>query len=311
MELVKPRAVRRGDLIGLVATSSPVSAAEFDRLAGYLRERGYEVQVADGVLDRVGYLAGSAERRASGVNQMFADPEVALVMPVNGGVGADHLVDLLDYPMIRQNPKVFAGFSDPSVLNNSILAAAGVPSVHGVSGFQFFGWAEVDQPTEAAFWRMVSGPVAGWEVTGAEWRIYRANKVSVRGPVIGANCLAMAALAGSPWMPSTAGAVLLLEAMTATFEEMDRLLTRLRLAGAFDGIAALVVGSPSDWQPGEAPDASTDELVLRCVKGDFPVITGVPFGHQQTKIQFPIGCQIEFDLRGQRPVLRYLEDLVM
>jgi muramoyltetrapeptide carboxypeptidase len=50
--------------------------------------------------------------------------------------------------------------------------------------------------------------------------------------------------------------------------------------------------------------------VLRCVRGRFPVITGVPFGHQQTKILFPVGCRVEFDLRGPKPVLRYLEDLV-
>ena len=50
--------------------------------------------------------------------------------------------------------------------------------------------------------------------------------------------------------------------------------------------------------------------MLRCVKGRFPVITGVGFGHQQRKIMFPVGCRVEFGLRGPRPVLRYLEDLV-
>jgi muramoyltetrapeptide carboxypeptidase len=70
---------------------------------------------------------------------MFGDPEVSLVMPVSGGTGAGHLVGLLDHDLIRAHPKVFTTFSDPSVLSNSILAAAGLPSVHGVSGFQFFG----------------------------------------------------------------------------------------------------------------------------------------------------------------------------
>jgi muramoyltetrapeptide carboxypeptidase len=111
-------------------------------------------------------------------------------------------------------------------------------------------------------------------------------------------------------MPSTSRVVLLLEAMTATFDDMDRILTHLRLAGVFDDIAALIIGSPADWEPQDAPDPGTGELILRCVKGRFPVITGVPFGHQQTKIQFPIGCRVEFDLRGMSPVLRYLEDLV-
>jgi len=56
--------------------------------------------------------------------------------------------------------------------------------------------------------------------------------------------------------------------------------------------------------------ASADELVLRCAGGRFPIITGVEFGHQERKIGFPIGCRVEFGLRGHRPVMRYLEDLV-
>ncbi len=196
------------------------------------------------------------------------------------------------------------------MLSNSILAAAGLPSVHGISGFQFFGWPTADEPTEAAFWRMVSGPIAGLEVTGDGWRVYRAAGPAVSGPVVGGNLWELAAVAGTRWMPATAGAIVLVESVDTTFEEVDRLLTQLRLAGVFRGIAALVVGAPADWPAVGAPDESPDELVLRCVRGEFPVITGVGFGHQQSKILFPVGCRVEFDLSGQQPVLRYLEDLI-
>ena len=89
-----------------------------------------------------------------------------MVMPVSSGTGASRLADMLDYDLIRAHPKLFTGFSDPSVLNNAILAVAGLPSVHGVSGFQFFGWPDVDEQTETNFWGVVSGPIAGQEVTG-------------------------------------------------------------------------------------------------------------------------------------------------
>src|SRR5690348_791585 len=201
VRLVKPRALRPGDCIGIVSTSSPVSAGELDRLTAYLDGRGYSVRVAEGVLDRDGWLAGSAERRAAGVLSMFGDPEVSLVMPVSGGTGAGHLVDLLDHDLIRAHPKVFTTFSDPSVLSNSILAAAGLPSVHGVSGFQFFGWPDTDEPTETAFWRMVSGPITGLEVAGKDWRVHRAERATVSGPVVGGSLWAISSLAGTQWMP--------------------------------------------------------------------------------------------------------------
>jgi muramoyltetrapeptide carboxypeptidase len=310
MELLKPRAVQPGDVIGIVSTSSPVTADELGRVVAYLKGRGYRVKVADGVLDRVGYLAGSARQRAAGVLAMFGDPEVTLVMPATGGRGAGDLVDLLDYALIRAHPKVFTAFSDPSVLNNAILAGAGLASAQGVSGFDFFQ-PEVNKQDESEFWRMVSGTIAGKEVPGDGWRVYRAGRVAISGPVIGGTLRSVSALPGSRWMPPTSGAIVVLEQMIATYGQVESMLTQLRLAGVFDDIAALVIGAPDNWTAEDAADATTDDLVLRCVRGWFPVITGVPFGHQPGNIQFPIGCRIEFDLSGDRPVLRYLEDLVV
>jgi muramoyltetrapeptide carboxypeptidase len=312
VELVKPRAVRPGDCIGIVSTSSPVSAAELDRLAGYLEGHGYRVRLADGVGDKAGHLAGTAARRAAGVMSMFADPDVALVLPATGGTGASHLVDLLDYDLIRANPKAFTGFSNPSTLNNSILAAAGLPNVLGVTGIQFFDPALKDQWTEDEFWAMVSGPIAGREIAGGDWRVYRAAGPVVSGPVVGGTLPCLRALVGTRWMPSTAGSILVIEAFMDTFDDVDRALTHLKLAGVFDGIAALVIGAPTDWEREDAPDADTDALILRCVPDrGFPVITNVAFGHAARNIQLPLGCRVEFDLGGGRQVLRYLEDLVV
>jgi muramoyltetrapeptide carboxypeptidase len=311
MELIKPRALRSGDTIGIVSTSSPVSPDELSRLAGYLRGRGYQVKLAAGLTDRLGYFGGTPERRAAGVNAMFADPEVAMVLPATGGTGAHQLIDRLDYELIRAHPKLFAGFSNPSALNNSMLAAAGLATLHGATGFQFFQ-PDVEPGTERAFWAMASGPVAGTEVGGRGWRVYRRGSPggTVSGPVLGGNLGACFPLVGTPWMPSTAGAILVLEARSASYEMVDLTLTQLRLAGLLDGIAALVIGAPADWAPEDAPDRDVDELVLRAAGDGFPVVTNVPCGHQPRRIQLPVGCQVALNLDGDVPVLRYEEDLV-
>jgi muramoyltetrapeptide carboxypeptidase len=241
---------------------------------------------------------------------MVCDPEVALVLPANGGTGAGHVVGLLDYALIRANPKVITGFSDPTALLNSVLGAAGLATAHGVTGFQFFDAAMHEPWTDEAFWQMVSGPIAGQQIAGEDWRVLRdGGRHTVSGRAVGGNLHSLRHLVGTRWMPSSAGAVLLLEQRHGPFEEVDSQLTHLRLAGVFDGIAALVIGAPADWQREDAPDASVDDLILRCVPAGFPVIGNVGFGHQPRKIQFPLGCQVEFDL-GERPLLRYLEDFV-
>jgi muramoyltetrapeptide carboxypeptidase len=312
MEVLKPQAVRPGDTVGIVSTSSPVTEAELGRLTGYLRGRGYRVKLADGVGEQFGYFAGRPERRAAGVMAMFADPEVAMVLPANGGTGAHQLVDRLDYDVIRAHPKVFAGFSNPTILNNSILAAAGLASLHGATGFQFFQ-PEIEPGTERAFWAMVSGPVAGTEVGGHGWRVYPrgCRSATVSGPVMGGNLWSWHPLVGTRWMPPTSGAILVLESSGGTYELVDLVLTQLRLAGLLDDIAALVIGAPADWDPEDAPDRNTDELILRAAAGTFPVITNVPCGHQPRRLQLPVGGRVELSLASDVPVLRYQEDLVV
>lgn len=309
MEVLKPPPIKPGDPVGVVATSSPLAEDKLAGLVGYLEGRGHPVRLADGLLDSRGHVAGSASRRAAGVMAMFSDPDVRLVLPATGGFGAAHLVDLLDYDVIRASPKVFSGFSNPTAVGNALLAQAGLANVHGTGGFHFFD-PDVEPWSEEAFWAMVSGPIAGREVAGEGWRVHRARAGAVSGPVVGGNVPSILPIAGTRWMPSTAGAILLLEAMRASYADIDNWLTHFRLLGMFDEIAALVIGAPADWEVGSVTDRDVDELILRCVGGDFPVITNVPYGHQRRRIQFPLGCRVEFDLRTDPPVLRYLEDLV-
>ena len=311
VDLLKPPPLRPGDTIGIVSTSSPVAPAELNRLSGYLRGRGYQVKVAAGVTERLGYYAGTPERRAAGVMAMFADPEVAMVLPATGGTGAHQLIDRLDYDLIRAHPKLFAGFSNPTGLCNAMLAAAGLASLHGVTGLQFCQ-PEIEPGTERAFWAMVSGPVAGTEIGGRDWRVHPRESAggTVSGPVVGGNLGACFPLVGTPWMPSTAGAILVLEARTATFEVVELSLTQLRLAGLLDEIAALVIGAPADWAREDTPDRDVDELILRAAGGGFPIVTNVPFGHQPRRLQLPVGCSVGLNLDGEVPVLRYEEDLV-
>lgn len=309
--MLKPRAIQPGDTVGIVSTSSPVSEDELARLTGYLRARGYQVKLPDGVGDRLGYFGGSAERRAAGVMAMFADPEVAMVLPATGGTGAFQLVDRLDYDVIRANPKLFAGFSDPTILNSAILGTAGLATLYGATGFQFFR-DEIEPGTERGFWGLASGPVAGTEVGGREWHVHRRGfgGRAVNGPVVAGTLWSVFILAGTRWMPPTAGAILVLESRRASYELVDVVLTKLRLAGILDNLAALIIGSPAEWQPEEAPDRNVDELILRAAAGTFPVITNVPCGHQPRRIQLPVGCRVEIDLGAPVPVLRYAEDLV-
>lgn len=308
--LVRPAAIRPGDTVALVSTSSPVSADELDRLSGYFSGRGYNVQLAHGAGASTGYIAGPREQRAADLMAAFTDPAVRLVVPATGGKGAAHLLDLLDYEIIRANPKILTGISDPSIIGNAIYERAGLVTLHGPSGYDFFQ-PEINKDTETAFWQIISGEVAGQEVKGDDWRVVRGAGRQVSGHVIGGHLGTIRALIGTPWMPDASGAVLLLEEVFVPWVTIDQALTHLRLAGVFDAVAALVVGVPIDCARDDAPDEDWDQMILRCVGGSCPVITNVEFGHTARKVPFVIGGRVTLDLQAEVPVLRYLDDLVV
>ncbi len=304
-----PRAVQPGDTVAVVPTSSAVTIDELDRLVAYFEGRGHPVRVMSDVTDATTYVAGPASLRASALMAAFADPVVSLIVPASGGKGASHLIDVLDYDTIAVSPKVFTGMSDPSILGNAIYARTGMLTLHGPSGYDFFQ-PDVNAATEAAFWRIVTGPVSGTEVRGEPWRVVRGAGVTVTGSVVGGHLGTIRALVGTPWMPDLDGAILILEEVFAPWVTIDAGLTHLRLAGVFDRIAALVVGVPEDCPRDDAPDTKWDEMILRCTGSSVPVVTNVEFGHTARKIPLPIGGRITLDLAAEAPSLRYVDDLV-
>lgn len=306
---VQPPSLKSGDTIGLVSTSSPVTPQELGRLVGYFRNRGHPVKIGSHTSLSTGYLAGTAEQRAADFMAAVLDPEIRAIVPTSGGKGAAHLLSLIDYDAVRANPKVITGISDPSILLNAILAQSGLVTLHGPSGYDFFQ-PHVDRETERDFWRIVTSPVQGRVVSADTWRVIRGAGTSVRGRVIGGHLGTIRSLVGTPWIPDSTGAVLILEEVFVPWSEVDQALTHLRLAGVFDQVAAVVMGVPVDCPRDNSPDADWDSLILRCVGGSFPVLANVEFGHTARKIPLVIGGEVELTLDPTAPQLEYLGDLV-
>jgi muramoyltetrapeptide carboxypeptidase len=305
---IRPPAVQQGSTVGIVATSSAVTGDELNRLTGYFHDRGYQVRTWPSATMATGYLAGPAEQRAADLMAAFADPDVSLIVPATGGKGAAQLLPLLDYDTIAAHPTVFTGMSDPSIIGNALLARAGLTSLHGPSGYDFFQ-RPVNTDTDTAFWHAVSGELQGTEVKGDQWRNVRGTG-RVNGPVVGGHLGTVRALIGTPYLPPLEGAVLILEEVFVPWVAVDQALTHLRLAGAFNHISALLVGVPIDCDRADAPDATWDDMIVRCVGGDCPIITNVEFGHTARKIPLPLGGRISIDLDAAAPVLRYHDNLV-
>lgn len=309
--MIRPPRVVAGSTVGVVSTSAPVTQQDLDQVVSYFESCGYSVKLGAHVLADLGYVAGSREVRVADLEDMFRDPEVTLVVPANGGKGSAGLLDALDFDLVRRNPKVFTGISDPSAICNGVAARAGLVTLHGPSGVDF-ARRPVNAETMDAFWAMIGGPVAGSQVAGPNWAHHRlGDGQAVRGPAIGGHLGTIQALIGTPWMPPVAGAVLFVEEVAVPWMRIDAMLTHLRLAGILDAISALVFGTPVECEREQAVDSSLDELILRCVPPGLPVITGIDFGHTSRKVPFAVGAEIELRVDGNGVTLTYVDDLVV
>ena len=126
--MLKPKPLRRGDTIGLVGISGAMHDPEtkFEKMMEAIDALGYRTIIADSCREEYGYLSGTDESRAKGLNQMFRDDRVDAVVCMRGGYGVARMLDLVDFDVMRANPKLVLGYSDITALHTAIHEKVGM-----------------------------------------------------------------------------------------------------------------------------------------------------------------------------------------
>jgi muramoyltetrapeptide carboxypeptidase len=294
MTLRWPPALVPGDVVAVVAPSSPFPLDALWPGLGWLRQR-YRLRMLSGSLEREGYLAGSDARRAAELAQMMTDPQVRAIVAVRGGYGAMRIAGALPWQAFARDPRWLVGFSDITALH--VLAwGVGVGSVHGPN---VTGLGRQATPAIRAAWlAALERPHARRAWDGL--RVIRAGEAA--GPIFGGNLALLHAMAAAGRLALPRGAVLAIEDVTEAPYRVDRMLTSLRLGGHFAGLSAVVLGGFDRCAPG--PDGRTVDDVLGDRLGDLgvPVLAGAPFGHGDSNEAFVLGSPVRID--GGRVLFR-------
>lgn len=311
MELLKPRALRRGDLIALVSPASPIAdPSRIEKAVRYLEGLGYRVRTGEHVTSTHGYLAGSDRDRAADLHAMFADRAVRAIFCIRGGYGTPRLLPYLDYGLIRKNPKIFAGYSDITALELAFYRKTGLMTFHGpMAGVDLAG--APDPFTEEMFWSMLAsttkrGPI---RLPGPLPRALHAGVA--RGRLLGGNLALVCATLGTPYMPDLREAVLFLEDISEEPYRIDRMLTQLRNAGILRRTAAILTGQFTDCIPQDAtkPSLSLAEILNETATlSGRPFLAELPFGHESPKMTLPVGLRVRID--AEAGALEFLEAAV-
>ncbi len=307
---VKPPALRTGDTVGIVAPASNVKRSELEAGCEGLRRAGYRPFYFDSILEQDLYFAGSAQRRARELEEMFVREDVRAIVCARGGYGSNYLLQELDLEKIKARPKIFVGYSDLTTLLTYFSDAAGLVTFHGPMAAK--DWAH-EGGVDLASWKAALAGAIPWEaVLGAGSGASGLVEGMADGILYG-GCLSIAvASLGTPFEIRTEGTILFLEDVAAKPYQIDRMLMQLKLAGKFEGVRGIVFGEMRDCMQTTNQGYSLEEIVLRIV-GELgvPVAYGLRSGHVSAgNITLPIGIQAGLTVRGAHVSLRMLEAAV-
>jgi muramoyltetrapeptide carboxypeptidase len=298
--IIRPPSLKPGATIGVVSPAGPVDAHELEQGLHRLEEEGFLLRLGANILSRDGYLAGRDETRLQDLHGMFVDPEIKAIFCARGGYGSMRLLDRLDYPMIRANPKPLVGYSDITAVLLAVLQRSGLVTFHGPVVRDVAGKDEQNLKT-LIFALTDNGPL---EIKLGADGVVRAGKS--RGPLVGGNLSLICHLVGTRYLPSLRDAILFVEDKGEPAYRLDRMLTHLRLSGHLEGLAALLAG---DFEGCLEHDALKQLLEDRTTGLNMPVAVGLPVGHGRRNLTLPIGVEAEIDTDSG--TLRLLEDRVL
>jgi len=303
LPLLRPRRLQPGDTVALVNPSSAVyERAPYDIATENLQALGFKVREAPNLRARYGHFAGTAEQRASDVNAMFADPAVHGILAMTGGSGGHRVLPLIDYAAIRRTPKFLGGFSDLTALLNAVHVKSGLVTFHspmGASEWNDFSVRHFRAMVMDGAPLLLANPQDKEDALAP-----KANRTTTlrggraQGPLVGGNLAVLAAMAGSAYWPRMEGAILFLEDVNEYIYRVDRMLGTLKLAGAFNRLAGVVLGAFTNCGPG---NGNFGTLTLDEVFDDYfkllgvPVYSGASFGHIRRKFTLPVGALAEID----------------
>ncbi|MDB6123940.1 MAG: Peptidase LD-carboxypeptidase [Pedosphaera sp.] len=300
---ILPERLHLGDTVGIIApASAPPDPKAIDQSLLVISELGFKPKLSRNARKRWGYLAGTDRERASDLMEMFCDRKVKAIICVRGGYGTARILPLLDYRKIRENPKIFVGYSDITSLHSAFLKKSNLLSFHGPMLASDFIKDNYPQFSRDSFVKILTEARPPGSIcqgyTGKTVSILRRGRVS--GQLVGGNITLLCASLGTPYQPDFRGKILFFEDVDEVPYRYDRCITQLSNAGVLQQVTGIAVGlceseDPKAKTAKEYRQTFEDVLKDRLLHLKVPVVIGLPFGHVPFNATLPVGGRVTLD----------------
>ena len=291
--MIRPAGLRSGANIGVISPSYWIADDVLKNTAEIFTSRNFHLTYGESIKLKEGPFAGPPELRADDLNNMFADPNIDAIFCARGGYGANRVLPLLNYDLIKENPKILIGNSDITAYLTSITQKTEIITFHGpmlVSykhGFIEYNFDQMMKVLTSTKNIVINPP--------AEFDPHILKKGTAKGPLWGGNLSLVMNRLGTDGQINTTGCILFLEDLDEYLYSFERMLVHLQTAGVFNNINGLIIGELIDIKDQEISfGKSTDDIIMEiCGTLDIPIVTNFPCGHGKYQATLPISLPVE------------------
>ncbi len=309
--LLRPKPLIPGDKVALIAPSSPVPERNLRTAIESIKFLGLSPVIFPSCYMTHGYLSGRDESRSSDVNDAFGYSNIKGVFCLRGGFGVTRILPKIDFNKIKNNPKVFVGYSDITGLHTAINKFCNFVTFHGP--MPTTNYTKLDDFTLNSLKKNIFSDEPLGEVFNPEEELLETiNNGKAEGMVTGGNISLLLGTLGSPYEVDTKGKILFLEDVGERPYRLDKALTALSLAGKFEDCSGIILGTFAEC---EEPDACTvpsntvianSALTLNQIFEEVvkpfgkPTLLNFRAGHIYPQSTIPMGTYMEMDATNKR-----------
>ncbi len=300
MHILRPKALRKGDTIGLVSPSSHcVHPERIEQAVRYIEKNGYRVEPSRH-LNRIDTDPAIADsHKLHDLHGMFGNPAIQAIICLRGGAGASRLLKHIDYGLIAANPKILVGYSDITALSMAVFAKTGLISFSGPMLS-----TELYSPTpytEEHFWGMLTDPTHALSIRNNEnHAISCISPGRAEGMLIGGNLSVLSSMIGTPYLAPFRGSLLFIEDINEPAYRIDRMLSHLSNAGLLHECGGVLLGQFTGDNECPLEEEQRLQHIFRyyCNSGEMkgPVMRGLSYGHIHDLMTLPVGARFRMEI---------------
>ncbi|WP_297132071.1 S66 peptidase family protein [Terrisporobacter sp.] len=289
-----PKSLRISDTIGLIAPAGPLRDIEVKEIKYELNRRGFKVKIGNSCyLNYKGYLSGKDIDRARDLENMFLDKDVDAIFCVRGGYGTTRILDLIDLNIIRDNPKIFVGFSDITALHIVMNQCCNLPTYHGIMASSIKKWDEFSYESLLK--------ALNFEKELLIENPHNEKTISLyggccEGEIIGGNLSLLVSTLGTKYEINTNNKIIFIEEIGEYTYKIDKMLNHLYMAGKFADCKGIIFGEFTSCNKSFKHDDEIINILKEIVyKSKKPTLCNLKSGHCMPMVTLPMGFNCYMD----------------